>query len=334
MLLPSILKALEGGSSGARSLDSPSRILLVKQSERMGNIILMNAGIAGLRQAFPEARIDLLLPAAYADLMLANRHLDYVIPAEKRKYIIRPWALINLLSEIRKNAYDLAINCSDINSHSSTEASYTILAGARMTAGWKVGNGGLFDIEVDRYAEVIHATQMYVRLFSGIFGRHIEGDPYFGQLDSRLADDHPIIGVNCGGRGSKRVPLEHFLAIGNRLAREGVQVEFILGPDEAGLRAKLAPRLGEGCALLAPMSLKDLKAVFMRYRAFVSSDTGPMHLAWIMGIPTVAIFIDSELEKFRPLSPGSLALDGRNGIDLDRTCHHLLEILKTAGISQ
>src|SRR4030067_202474 len=155
MLLPSILKALEGGSSGARSLDSPSRILLVKQSERMGNIILMNAGIAGLRQAFPEARIDLLLPAAYADLMLANRHLDYVIPAEKRKNIIRPWALINLLSEIRKNAYDLAINCSDINSHSSTEASYTILAGARMTAGWKVGNGGLFDIQGAWRAEVI-----------------------------------------------------------------------------------------------------------------------------------------------------------------------------------
>jgi ADP-heptose:LPS heptosyltransferase len=174
---------------------------------------------------------------------------------------------------------------------------------------------------------------MYVKLFSGIFGRHIEGEPFFANSDGKVAYSEPTVGINCGGRGTKRISLEHFLAIGDRLAREGVRVEFILGPDETALRAGLEARLREGCTLLAPMTLKNLMTVFKRYRVFISSDTGPMHLAWTMGIPTVAIFVDSELEKFRPLAPGSMAVDGMSGIDLDLICDRVLGLLKTARIS-
>jgi ADP-heptose:LPS heptosyltransferase len=121
--------------------------------------------------------------------------------------------------------------------------------------------------------------------------------------------------------------------LGDRLAKSGARVEFILGPDEAPLRGNLESRLPEGCRLLPPMGIENLMNAFKGFRAFVSSDTGPMHLAWSMGIPTIAIFVDSEIEKFRPLSPGSLAVDGTRSIDIDIIYNHVLEILNPAKVS-
>jgi ADP-heptose:LPS heptosyltransferase len=333
MLIPSVLRIFRGGAKGDKVTDSPQRILLIKQSERLGNIILMNAGIAGLRRAFPSARIDLLLPAAYAEVMRANNDIDEIIAVKKREYIVKPWKLLSLFSEVRRRQYELAINCSDVNSHSSTEAAYAILSGAKLTAGWKAGRGGIFDIEIESYADTIHATQMYVRLFSQILGRQIEGDPYFPQEDS-IDPAGQIIGLNCGGRGAKRIPIDLFLKLGEKLSQSGAKVQFILGPDESGMRSGFEARLPKGCILLPPVELKSLMRIIKGYVAFVSSDTGPMHLAWMLRVPTVAIFIDSEIDKFRPLSNDSLAIDGRNGIDLDCIFNHLIKIVELARVKQ
>jgi ADP-heptose:LPS heptosyltransferase len=305
--------------------------LLVKQSERLGNIILMNAGISGLRNAFPECAIDLLLPAAYAEIMAANKNITGIIAVAKREYIVKPWLLAGLLSEIRKRRYDIAINCSDVNSRSTTEAAYTLLSGAKITAGWKTGGRPINDIEVAPYADRIHASQMYKRLFSGIFGQAIDGDPFF-RLDSRgsAGSAVPIVGVNCGGRGKKRIALDTMMAIGEKLDGQGVRVEFVLGPEEEHLRGHLANGLPGGCGLLPLMTLKDLMDRMGMYGAFISSDTGPMHLAWALGIPTVAIFVDSEAYKFGPLSKGSLTVDGRDGVDPTAICGHVVEVLGTA----
>jgi len=334
MLLPALLRLFRGKPSVIGPINTLRKILLIKQSERMGNILLMNAGIAGLRKTFPSVQIDLLLPAAYAELMKGNENISNIIPVAKREYIIKPWALAGLLRDIRRRAYDLAINCSDVNSHSSTEAAYTILSRAKVTAGWKAGNGGLFDIEITPYVETLHATKMYTRLFSGIFECHIEGEPYFTGGSGSDNFDYPVIGINCGGRGPKRIPLKQFLTLGGRLAGAGVRVEYILGPDEEQLRSQLESRISQGCRLLPSMDLIELRKTILHYRAFVSSDTGPMHLAWISGIPTIALFIDSEIEKFRPLSPCSLAVDGSKGIDLDVIYRHLQSILNHTKVSQ
>ncbi len=334
MMVPTILgffrkRAIPGGQA---ALATSSRILLVKQSERLGNIVLMNAGISAISNAFPQARIDLILPASFAGVMAANSSVDRIIPIEKKKYITRPWLLIGMLRDLRARKYDLAIDCSDVNSHSSTGAAYTLLSGARFTAGWKMTERSIFDIEIPRYSELLHATEMYEKLFSGVFGQVIKGRPYFTQPLRQPTEAIPIVGINCGGRGSKRWPLANFVEVGRRLAAEGYSVEFILGPDEVGIRANLENSLSSGCRLLPLMSLPMLMEKMKMYKLFVSSDTGPMHLAWSLGIPTIAIFLDSELPKFRPLSPGSEALDGKDGISPEVVYEKSMTVLRAGRV--
>jgi ADP-heptose:LPS heptosyltransferase len=334
--LPVIFRALRSRPDDdqiRKVLDNPHKILLVKQSERLGNIVLLNSAIAGLVAAFPGIRVDFLLPAAYADVIMANFRIGRIIPVQKRAYIGKPWKMLHLIRELRLEKYDLALDCSDMNSHSATGALYTILAGAQITAGWQMAGRRIFDIEVPRYADSVHAVEMYVRLVSGVFGREFHGEPYFDEALSQADPTSLVVGINCGGRGSKRWPLESFLDVGTRLAKRGINVEFILGPEENGLRQSLQDRLPENGRLLPSMPLPQLTGKIKSFRAFISSDTGPMHLAWCLRVPVIAIFLDSEIEKFRPLSPGSVAMDGKSGITPDDIFAASMKILASRQVA-
>lgn len=310
--------------------DDGFRLLLVKQSERMGNIILLNSAINAVKKNFPSVSIDLMLPSAFSSLMDDSR-INRIISIEKRKYTTRPWKLISLFRSLRAAKYDLAIDCSDVNSHSLTGAVYTLLCGSKRTAGWRMSEDRFFDIEIPRYRETIHVSEMYLKLISGIFGRQLEGEPYFTHTPA-VANDDPVVGINCGGRNSKKWALENFIELGSRLSAKGIKTEFILGPDEGESRMILKENLPENSALIPLTPIRELKNLFCRYTAFVSSDTGPMHLAWSLGIPTVAVFIDSELEKFKPLSPGSVALEAAEGIEVETVCERVAEILQGRGV--
>jgi ADP-heptose:LPS heptosyltransferase len=329
MMIPRLLSFFRTKSQDALSaiLKKPGKILLIKQSERLGNIILMNSSINALRNAFPESRIDLILPAAYSEIMKSNSGVNDIIPLYKRKFIVQPWKLLSLITVIRHQRYDLAIDCSDVNSHSSTGAAYTLLSGACFTAGWKISNNAVYDIEVTRYSEIIHASDMYLRLFSGIFGRRLEGQPFFSQVSKHPNLEANIIGINCGGRGPKRWPLERFIEVGSKLVSRGFKVELILGPEEENLRGLLNKNLPDGCSLLPLLSLMKLMERIKSYKLFISSDTGPMHLAWCLRVPVLAIFLDSEIDKFKPLSPGSAAIDGTHGVKLDEVIDSAIKIL-------
>ena len=75
-----------GDLDNADILKGTGRVLLVKQSERMGNVILLNSAIDALSISFPERTIDLLLPAAYADLMDRDSRIGRIIEVHKREY--------------------------------------------------------------------------------------------------------------------------------------------------------------------------------------------------------------------------------------------------------
>ncbi len=294
--------------------ENPNRILLVKQSERLGNIVLLNSAVSAVRNEFPDCQIDLLLPAKFATLMEDDSRVNDVIQVHKKDYISRPWNLLRLISGLRARSYDLTIDCSDVNSHSSTGIAYSLLSGARVTAGWSIATGRFFDIEVPKYSEPTHASDMYLKLLSGVFAARLSGSPYFDFLSESTSGGVTVVGINCGGRGEKRWPLENFIELGALLSGKGVKVEYLLGPDENGIRAEFEASIKSSGNLLPLMSIKELKSKIRGYSLFISSDTGPMHLAWALKVPVIAIFLSSELEKFKPLSPGSVVLNGEEGV--------------------
>jgi len=205
-----------------------------------------------------------------------------------------------------------------------------MLCGSRVTAGWDIGR--LFDLEAPRYNDDTHASSMYLRLLSGIFGQELKGDPFFDEIPPEKPQK-PLIGVNCGGRDDKRWSLENFIRLGEILSENNLSAEYILGPDEEDQRKILLDNLPPLCSLVPPIPVSQLRETFRKYSVFVTSDSGPMHIAWCLKIPVVAIFLSSEMGKFKPLSQGSVCIDGSVGITPQEVYRKVMNILDSERIS-
>lgn len=114
----------------------------------------------------------------------------------------------------------------------------------------------------------------------------------------------PVVLHPGAGSGKKCWPAESFLGLAELLKDSGRQVQVILGEVER----ERWPReqieaFARQAAVIEPKTLVELKDVLARASAFVGNDSGPGHLAAILGTPTVSIFGPKDPARWRPLGP-------------------------------
>jgi len=107
--------------------------------------------------------------------------------------------------------------------------------------------------------------------------------------DRHIADSRMII-VNPGaGWGAKRWPAERYGAVAKALNAKGFKVVINAGPGEESLAQEVNVASDGVAAVLSP-SLDELIALTRRASLVIAGDTGPLHLASALGIPSVGIF--------------------------------------------
>jgi ADP-heptose:LPS heptosyltransferase len=83
-----------------------------------------------------------------------------------------------------------------------------------------------------------------------------------------------------------------------------------LGHREQALLAELRRQIPAAPVLPALPDLATFLAVLKRARLFISGDTGPLHLAAGLGVPTIALFGPSSPQQWAPLGEQHRALQG------------------------
>ena len=115
---------------------------------------------------------------------------------------------------------------------------------------------------------------------------------------------HP--GSSAGTRHKRYAPAS-WAEVGRRLAEAGVQVWVATGPnrDERSLAEEIV-RLGEGVLVLAPetRSIEDLIALQSRCGIFLACDSGPLHVASLVGVPVVQLLGPTHPAQNAPWSAG------------------------------
>jgi len=121
----------------------------------------------------------------------------------------------------------------------------------------------------------------------------------------------PIVGL-CPGAAhpTKQWPVERWVELDTRLAREGVRRVWFSTAAERLKLAELSARAGaDGNARWVCESLPHVAALFSRCAAVVSNDSGLMHLAAARGTRVVAIFgSTSPVLGFAPSGEGHAVL--------------------------
>jgi ADP-heptose:LPS heptosyltransferase len=91
----------------------------------------------------------------------------------------------------------------------------------------------------------------------------------------------------------RRWPYENFIELINRVvSRHDIAVIFIGSQSEAGMVEEIMGRIKRPSVLnfAAKLSIRQLAYLFERSELIVSNDSGPLHLAVAMGVPTVSFF--------------------------------------------
>jgi ADP-heptose:LPS heptosyltransferase len=271
--------------------------VLLINSTALGDLLFSTPAIRALKETYPGWRLDLLAHPGPAALAAPSPRLERVIPLPGRK-----WQLWGLMRELKRSRYDLVIILH------GNDPQATLLARATGSP-YIIGSGGsplnfAYSARVSRedlYEHAIERRLNFVRLLGADTGdKSMElflppGEPeqsdallagHFGGTPSWLAAFHPT-----GSAPYKWWPRESFAALGNYL-HEAYGAAFLIISSredrrEAGALAAMikAPSLLTG----GRTSLAGAAALLTRCRVFVGSDSGPLHMALALGVPSIAL---------------------------------------------
>ncbi len=268
------------------------RILVIKP-RAIGDVLLSTPVLPDLRREFPAAQIDFLVESFASPVLDGNPFINRVVT-----YDTRVDSSASIVSRVRKNHYDLVI---DLFANPRT-AVITLLSGARYRAGfpfkWRrvayniivtPRSGQVHNVEFNLDAlrrlgiEVTStAPSFYLDEESGEFAHSflVENDLAAGEF----------LAINIGGGwGTKRWPLDKFTELSSMIRlRLHRRVVVLYGPSEEAGAAKIAR--SSRAILAPPTSLKQMGAILFRSRLLITNDSGPMHIAAALGVPTLAIF--------------------------------------------
>jgi len=127
-----------------------------------------------------------------------------------------------------------------------------------------------------------------------------------------LPEEDSVLAHISASREKKEWPIESWLEVARVAKKTGIPIIFSSGNSERerGLLAKLQLSAPDIRVLAATENLELFLAVIKRARVFVSGDTGPLHFATGLGVPSIGIFGPTEPSQWAPLGPDCSTLAG------------------------
>jgi len=121
----------------------------------------------------------------------------------------------------------------------------------------------------------------------------------------------PVVLHPGAGSPAKCWPVDRFVELAEHLTRQGTGVRVLVGEVERERwPAQKIDRLRQVAEVVEPQTLLELLGNISDARAFIGNDSGPGHLAAIIGVPTVTIFGPNDPVRWKPLGPRTRVLRG------------------------
>jgi heptosyltransferase-3 len=305
----------------------PEKILAL-QFKYFGDAVLMTPALRALRDQFPQGKLHLLVPAEMAPLFQHLSWIDRVWPMPRRRGSVNLRETWPLIKALRREEFD---RCVDFASN-DRGAILSLLSGARRRLGWEERGGffgrKLFYTErVKNEPEMVHESIRLAKLLSGwqiampaSFEVEVLSDPVSADAAKKiLPESSAIICHIASSQPKKEWPLTSWAEFYRLATAVGYQLVFTTarGDREAALITNLRKLAPEARILPEISELPLFLAVLSRGALFISGDTGPLHFAAGLGLPTISLFGPSSPLRWAPvgsrhqvLTEGTCQCDG------------------------
>ena len=292
---------------------TPAESVLVLRFSAVGDVVLTSPAIEALRRAWPKARIVYAVKARLAHLVRHNPNVSEVVTLEPGE---GPFSFARKLRAARcETVLDL---------HNKIRSKILrALLPARRTVVWHKRDFK-DTLPVKLALKPYHSSMLFSDRYHAAVEELVGARVPRGQLryflgpgDLASADaalsaagvspGAPILGLSPGANWqTKRWPAERYGALAARALKSGFQV-VVQGSREEAELARAVVRAAPGAVDLAGrLDLPTLGGLIARCAAFVANDSGPMHIARALGVPTLAMFGSTD--------PGMFEFDGHRAL--------------------
>ena len=297
-----------------------ARNILVRSANWVGDAIMSTPALRSIRRNYPSARITLLAKPWVVPVFENSPDIDDVMVyrAGGRHHGLP--GLMRLSRDIGIYNFDLAI----LFQNAFEAALLTWLAGIPRRLGFTTDARTLLitdRVRTWRRLKRGHLVDYYLGLLSGAglktYGRSLTLNISDTEHENAIkllhgigkATGQPIIGINPGATygTAKRWPADRFIALSQTFIKDQNAVILIFGgPGEAELGKSIADRVGPNCVNLCnTTTLRQAMALIGCCHAFITNDSGLMHVAAALNIPQVAIIGPTDPVATGPVNPAS-----------------------------
>ena len=292
---------------GKASIDKTRiRRILIRSTNWVGDVVMTLPALEAVRANFPAATLSVLARPWVMPLLENHPAVNEVIPFTKGKgFLSDLLEITRVAGAIRRRGYDLAI----LFQNAFEAALLATLGGIGIRIGYNTdGRRLLLSHAVIRDREILrqHQVEYYLGILRAFGWEAPSKDPslHVAEKDMRAArtilSSHGIeegdfvVGLSPGAiyGPAKRWPIERFALIGDRAAeRWGARVLVMGSQTEKSLGENLGRLMKHHPVnLCGSTTLGEAMALIKRCRLFVSNDSGLMHVAAALRVPTVAVF--------------------------------------------
>ncbi|MBJ6765174.1 glycosyltransferase family 9 protein [Myxococcaceae bacterium JPH2] len=313
-------------------LPAPRRVLLVRPDNRVGEALLTTPLMRTLKtHVQPAPEVHVLVHSKVVRVLSGHPDADAVVAFDRRHLWLGP--LAPGIRALRRQRYDVVVDCANWDAPSVTSAFIARMAGPRAVVigpdVWPVSL--LHSVSVPARTDTRHEAQQRTHLLTPLTGGVVcEGlsfrEPSLSpsiRAYLEASAGRKLAVINPGGRlGNRRIPPEAFAAAARALLEQGRIPVVTWGPGEEAL-ARGVVEAAPGAQLAPPTSIDELAALMRAAGATVCNNTGPMHLSVAVGAPTLAFFLRIDMERWgHAQAPHRMVdltglVDGAGGVGLE-----------------
>lgn len=313
------------------------RILIVRLGA-LGDVVHGLPAVALLRQSFPDAHIGWVIERRWSDLLsvqgsapdaplspekpLVNQIFEVDTKSWRRSLFSQATRreIREIRAAIREEAFNLTI---DLQGSIKSAVTAKLSDAPRIIGPAQPREFPAQWFYTQKVATTRpHVIEQYAELVAPVLRGSAKpmADPKFLPLD-RSAEAwrekelkerglagwrYALLSAGAGWK-AKEWPPKHFAELARQLAKDGVRSLVNVGPSESALGDSIAEASG-GHAQPIRCNILQLIALLRHASLFVGGDTGPMHLANLLGVPVVALFGPTDPARNGPFFQPSAVL--------------------------
>ena len=273
-----------------------NRLLLIV-SKRIGDVIFCTSAIAVIKQAYPHLQLDVIVLTELSRQVLQfNPAINTIFVKPSKRFIQK-----------NQHSYDAVLDFHDSNPTRNYCNSISINKFSTQRVGELHQTEMAIDFVKRVFPELTMDTIPGYQLFPQTT-HHQEANQLLMQHGASLHKDEVLLGIHMGCHGvakkglklfvrqptesKKSWPFEYFVQLVQRIESEYPNVRCVLTgtKGELALGKKLVAKTQRTINLINQTEVLHLAALMTKFNAFITGDTGPMHVACAMKIPIIGLF--------------------------------------------